>query len=322
MKINMKPVCNMKKLLILVLHFFVLNCSAQNTKTMKEILSPYHSVTNFIQLKEGDIAYTKEGTGNKTLVFVHGLSSNADAWYRNIEELKKNYTCIAIDLPGYGKSYKNAEAFTPTYFAEVIKEFSEKLKLKKFTLIGHSMGGQASIRFATKYPEKLEKLILVAPAGIEEFSEFEGNAMKSVMKQKTIMATSEDQIQRNYQLNFFKMPKEAEHMIEERKKITQTSDFDLHALAIEKSIAGMLDDVVITDLPKVKTPALLLFAKNDMLIPNKYLHPLMTLENVAEKAQKSLNGSKLIIMDEVGHFIQFEKPAEVNREIEAFMRGK
>lgn len=312
----------MKIFFIFFISLFFLQSTAQNTKTMKETLLPYHFPTKYLQLKEGEIAYVKEGKGKKVLIFVHGLSSNSDAWYRNIEELKKDFTCIAIDLPGYGRSFKNADEFTATYFADILNEFAEKLKLKKFTLVGHSMGGQASIKFASKYPEKLDKLILIAPAGIEEFTEFEGNAMNMVMNPKTIMATSDEQIDRNYQMNFFKMLKEAEQMIQDRKNIKKSADFEQHAIAIQKSVKGMLDDKVIDDLTKIKTPTLFLFSKNDMLIPNKYLHPLLTIDELSKTAKESINGSKLVMIDDAGHFLQFEKPTEVNAAIKEFMSCK
>lgn len=312
----------MKNILLLVLSLFFMQCAAQIAKPMKETLLPYHFPTKYLQLNEGEIAYAKEGKGKKVLVFVHGLSSNSDAWYRNIEELKKDYTCIAIDLPGYGRSFKNADEYTATYFAEILKEFANKMKLNKFTLVGHSMGGQAAIKFASKYPEKLDKLILIAPAGIEEFNEFEGNAMKMVMIPKIIMATSEEQIDRNYLLNFYKIPKEADQMIQDRKNIVKASDFEQHAIAIEKSVKGMLDDKVVDDLVNIKTPTLILFAKNDMLIPNKYLHPLLTIEALSKAAKGSIRNSEMVMIDEAGHFLQFEKPAEVNKEIKEFMSAK
>ena len=312
----------MKNIVLLALSLFFLQCTAQTPTTMKETLLPYHFPTKYLQLNEGEIAYQKEGKGKQVLVFVHGLSSNSDAWYRNIESLKKDFTCIAIDLPGFGKSYKNADEFTATYFAEILKEFADQLKLQKFTLVGHSMGGQAAIKFASQYPDKLEKLILIAPDGIEEFTDFEGNAMKMVMNPTTIMATSEEQIERNYALNFYKMPKEADQMIQDRKNIVKASDFEAHAIAIQKSVSGMLDDKVTHDLVKIETPTLILFAKNDMLIPNKYLHPLLTIDSLSKTAQESIKNSKLTMIDEAGHFLQFEKPAEVNKEIKEFMQAK
>jgi pimeloyl-ACP methyl ester carboxylesterase len=85
------------------------------------------------------------------------LSSNADAWSRNIESLKEKYTCVALDLPGFGKSSKVAPAYTPTYYADIVVKI-EKLKLKNVIVAGHSMGGQAAIKLAINHPDKLKNL--------------------------------------------------------------------------------------------------------------------------------------------------------------------
>ncbi len=310
----------MNKLFLLIVLPILSLCKAQNnTSKMESILSPYSFTTHYSSLKEGQIAYTKEGTGKPVLLFIHGLSSNADAWSRNIEELKKYFTCIAIDLPGHGKSYKKAEEFTPTYFAKTIKEFADQQKIKQFVLIGHSMGGQASIKFAQLYPKYVEKLILIAPAGIEEFSEAESSTLKTFTTRDFVIKTSDEQIDKNYSLNFYKMPNEAKKMVDERKKIKTAHDFNDHALAIEKSVSGMLDDKVIGDIQNLKLPVLFLFAQNDMLIPNKFLHPLMTINDVAGKAQELMPKAKIIIIPESGHFLQFEKPEMVNKEIRTFI---
>ena len=115
---------------------------------------------------------------------MHGL--------KTLHVLKKDYTCIALDLPGYGKSSKPDAAYTPSYFSEILHQFIEKLELKHIVLIGHSMGGQASIKFATTYPDAIEKLILVAPAGLEQFSETNAAFMKSFITPELVKNTSDD----------------------------------------------------------------------------------------------------------------------------------
>ena len=313
----------MRKLLWIVMVAGATSYSAQNTtKMMKENIAPYRFASQTIKLKDGELSYMKEGSGKPTLIFLHGLSSNGDAWAKNIEDLKKNYTCIALDLPGYGRSYKEAQEFTPSYFAEVVKEFAEKKKLKNFVLVGHSMGGQASIKFAEKYPEYVSKLILVAPAGIEEFNEMESLTLKNFTTQAYVKNTTDEQIEKNYAINFFKMPEDGEKMIMDRKSIKNSVDFDAHALAIEKSVKGMLDDKVIADIKNITQPVLLLFAENDMLIPNRFLHPTLTIQEVAKKAKSEFKNSQLIMIPESGHFLQYEKPKEVNQAILEFLKSK
>lgn len=290
-----------------------------NVSKMESILSPYEFTTHYAELKEGKVAYIKEGTSQPALLFVHGLSSNADAWFRNIENLRNDYTCIAIDLPGYGKSYKKADEFSPTYFAKILKEFVDTLKIRQFVLVGHSMGGQASIKFAKLYPGYVSELILVAPAGIEEFSDSESYALKTFTAKELIKKNSDEQIDRNYSLNFYHMPPEGKKMIDERKRIKTADDFNDHAFAIEKSVSGMLDDKVIEDMKSLMVPVLFLFAQNDMLIPNKFLHPSLNIHDIAAKAKSLLPGSRVTVIPECGHFLQFEKPAIINQEIRSFI---
>jgi pimeloyl-ACP methyl ester carboxylesterase len=85
------------------------------------------------------------------------LSSNADAWSRNIESLKEIHLC-SFRFTGFGKSSKVAPAYTPTYYADIVVKVIEKLKLKNVIVAGHSMGGQAAIKLAINHPDKLKNL--------------------------------------------------------------------------------------------------------------------------------------------------------------------
>lgn len=291
----------------------------QNTQLMKEVLSPYEFSSESIALEDGEISYYKAGKGEKVLLFIHGLSSNADAWQRNIQELQKEYTCIALDLPGHGKSFLQGGQQTPSYFAKIILELMEKLGHKKFTLVGHSMGGQAALKFALLYPEKLEQLVLVAPAGIEEFTFTEAQMMLAFTTPKALESTSDEQIEKNYHLNFYQFPKEAEKMVEDRKKIRQASDFSQHMQAVVQSVKGMLIDPVHEQLAEVKVPTLIVFGQNDALIPNRFLHPQLTLEDLAEKARTEIPTSKVVVLPESGHFLMFERPREFNEVLRGFI---
>lgn len=314
----------MKHVSILLI-FILINAygfSQNSQKPMKELLSDYDFKTQTITLDDLEISYIKEGTGEKTLLFVHGLSSNADAWSKNIAVLKKDYTCVALDLPGYGKSSKPDASYTASYFAEVVQQFIEKLELKNIVLVGHSMGGQASIKLATMYPERIEKLILVAPAGLEQFSEASSNVMKSFFTTASVKNTTDAQIEKNYALNFYVQPKDVSKMITDRKKIKEASNFDAHCEAIVKSVSGMLNDPVYNDLENISQPTLVIFGNQDMLIPNRYFNPTLTTEAVGNIAVEKIKQARLEFIKDAGHFVQFEKPKEVNALIHQFVDGK
>jgi len=306
---------------ILISLIISFNMYAQNKEPMKNILSKYSFENKIVKVKDLEISYIKEGDGEKTLLFVHGLSSNLEAWSKNIKQLKKTYTCVAIDLPGFGKSTIKDVKSTPTFFAEVIMDLIIKLNLKNITLIGHSMGGQASAKFAIKYPNKIQKLILIAPAGLEEFTDKEAGFMKMVFTPEIVQNTSDAQIERNYELNFYKSPQEIKTMVEDRKKIKNASNFKEHCQAIAQSVYGMLDEPIIEDLKLINTPTLLVFGENDALIPNKIFHPTLKLEDVIKVATTSIKNLKLETISESGHFVQFEKSQEVNRCIKSFVKN-
>ena len=296
--------------------------SQHQQKTMKDILSEYKFKTYSLALDSLTISYVKEGKGEKTLLFVHGLSSNSDAWSKNIQSLSEKYTCIALDLPGYGKSSKPKTDYTPSFFADVTHDFIDKLGLTNVVLIGHSMGGQASIKLATQHPEIVEKLILVAPAGLEQFSETEGAMIKSIYTTDMVKHTTDEQIRKNYALNFYKQPEDVSKMIEDRIKIKLSSDFEEHCEAIVKSVSGMIDDPAFENLKNISQQTLVIFGKNDMLIPNRYFHPTLTVEKVGNIALEEIKNVDLKYVDESGHFVQFEKPKDVNLLIKDFIEGE
>lgn len=314
----------MKHLSILFLALLITTTiSSQNSKKlMKDILSDYNFKTQSTTIDSLEISYIKEGNGEKTLLFVHGLSSNSDAWSKNIATLKNTYTCIAIDLPGYGKSSKPTADYTPTYFAEILNKFIKKLELKNSILIGHSMGGQASIKLATTYPKTIDKLILVAPAGLEQFTKTNATIMKGYFTTELVKNTTDAQIEKNYALNFYTQPKDVSKMVNDRKKIKEAQDFNAHCNAIVNSISGMLNDTVIDQLNTISQPTLVIFGDKDMLIPNRYFNPNLTVEAVGKVALDHINSAKVKYIKDAGHFVQFEKFEETNTLIQQFVDEK
>ncbi|MTI38401.1 alpha/beta hydrolase [Fulvivirga lutimaris] len=287
-----------------------------------DLLKPYTFETHYAALNDSiKIAYVEEGTGDKTLLFIHGLATYLPSWQKNIEVLKKDYRCIAIDLPGYGRSSKDYISGSMGYYADIIHEFIEHKKLKNVILVGHSMGAQVSMTTALKY-NNIEALILAAPAGIETFSETESQWMKSIFKPESIAAATPNQIEFNYGLNFFKMPDDLRFMITDRINMTKGTDFSAYCKAVSLGVFGMLDEPVYNRLSELNIPTLVVYGKNDALIPNKILHKTATTQQVADDAHAQIKNSELVMIDECGHFVPFEKADIFNQKIFEFLSSK
>lgn len=266
-----------------------------------------------------EIAYIDEEEGEEVLLFIHGLGSYLKAWQKNIDSLKMDYRCIALDLPGYGKSSKGNYPFDMTFFAETIRAFIEALNLKKVTLVGHSMGGQIAMHTVLKHNPHIEKLILIAPAGFELFTNKEKQWFQNVYTAAVIKATSEEQIRKNFKINFYNMPEDAQFMIEDRLFMRQTVEYDPYCAMIPKCVLGMLEEPIFDRLSEITLPTLVLFGENDLLIPNKLLHPNLNTLEVAKSASAHLSKGTLKMIPSAGHFVQWEQAELVNEAILKFL---
>ena len=278
---------------------------------------PYE--VEYVKLDDGrKIAYVDEGSGPETIIFIHGLGSYLPAWKKNIEGLRDDFRVIALDLPGYGKSSKEIHSGSMEFYADVVNEFAVKLGLENIVLGGHSMGGQISMVAALKYPNLISKLILIAPAGFEEFNEGEKEWFREVMTVDAVALTSNQQIRTNVYSNFYNMPEDAEFMITDRIALKGAKDFKNYSYAVTQSVKGMVDQTVIDFLPKIEQPVLIIFGENDQLIPNPYLNPGFT-KDIAEAGASKLPNSRLVMLENTGHFAQFESPQKVNKAINEFL---
>lgn len=278
----------------------------------------YGFATKKVQVRNLQVAMIDEGQSDQVLVLIHGLGSYAKGWTRNIPELAKHYRVIAVDLPGYGKSDKGFYPYTLPFYAQVLTEMLDALKIDKATFVGHSMGGQIAMVTSLLYPERVDKLVLVSPAGFEKFTDGEGAWMKKAMSPEFVHDTAIRNIDTNLKANFYKLPPEAEFMITERIQMRGAKDFDAYCYAVSKNVAAMIDYPMWDKLTRVKHETLIFFGDKDNLIPNSALHGGST-EAIAQIGASQIPHNKLIMVPDCGHFVQFERPDVVNPAIVEFV---
>src|SRR5262245_63767640 len=120
---------------------------------------------NFYKIDGQDIHVEEVGPEHGPIaILIHGWSSSWFTWKPILPSLNKRYRCIAIDLPGFGKSPAPAKKPTIAGYADlvakIIEQFDEQSNDRGVLVMGHSMGGQIAATLALRHPVAVEKLVL------------------------------------------------------------------------------------------------------------------------------------------------------------------
>ena len=139
-----------------------------------------------LEFQRKNLFFESFGSGDP-LVLLHGFLESSIIWKDFIPELSKNRQVVVIDLPGQGKSDVVAEVQTMELQAEAVNEVVKKLNIQKASFIGHSMGGYIGLAFLEKYPEKVERIMLLnstTEADSEERKEVRDRSAELVKRNK------------------------------------------------------------------------------------------------------------------------------------------
>ncbi|MXG90969.1 alpha/beta fold hydrolase [Nocardioides flavescens] len=126
--------------------------------------APQHEV-RFVTVHGHRRAYVKVGSG-PALLLLHGLGCDHTTWEPVIDALARRYTVIAPDLLGHGLSAKPRADYSVGGYANGMRDLITLLGIDKVTVVGHSFGGGVAMQFAYQFPERTERLILVASGGL------------------------------------------------------------------------------------------------------------------------------------------------------------
>ncbi len=103
------------------------------------------------------------------LVFVHGLSGCWPNWLEQMAVFASSNRVVAMDLPGFGHSPGEAGEVSMHGYAELLDRLLDQLGFEQATLVGNSMGGLVSAELAASFPSRVERLVLVSPAGVSTY---------------------------------------------------------------------------------------------------------------------------------------------------------
>lgn len=249
------------------------------------------------------IRYLEAGDAAKpTVILLHGLGAQAESWQLTIPALAANYHVIAPDQVGFGKSDKPLLKYRVATYVDFLDRFMAELKIEKAHLVGNSMGGWIAGLTAIKYPNRVEKIVLADAAGI-----IPANVNTDEIYQ--LNNSTRDEIRANLK-RIFAAPalQNNEGLVDQffTQRVVANDGYTINSLI--ESIKRK-EDFLNDRLGEVKKPALIIWGKQDGLLP------------VADATvfNKGIAGSQLVIFDGCGHVPQFEKAIDFNKTVLEFL---
>lgn len=233
--------------------------------------------------------YIEKGNGEPILL-LHGLMGAVSNFETTLKFLPKHgYRVILPMLPLYDMPILNTNISELTKF---INNFVDDLSIKRFSILGNSLGGHIGLLLAVNYPDKIDKLILSGSSGLYENTlggKFPKRGSYEYIKQKT------EEV-------FFNPKKATKKLVDEIFEIVNSREKVIRVLMMAKSA---IRHNMKEDLPKIKQKTCIIWGKNDQVTPPE----------VGQEFHKQIPKSDLFWIDQCGHAPMIEKPNEFNRTL-------
>jgi pimeloyl-ACP methyl ester carboxylesterase len=122
-------------------------------------------VEQVVTLHGHTFSYTDSGQG-PVLLFIHGLLGSQRQWAHLVDRLDDDHRVVVPDLFGHGQSAKPMGDYSLGAHAATLRDLLDRLGIEQVTLVGHSLGGGIAMVFAYLFPERVDRLVLVASGGL------------------------------------------------------------------------------------------------------------------------------------------------------------
>ncbi len=267
---------------------------------------------SYIQTADNTNIYYQIDGDKSPLVFINGQRTTTQSWKKQVNAFSSNYKCISFDHRGVGQSDKPNMPYTIARHRDDLTAIISSTCNTKCTLIAHSIGGIKAIDYAVHYPEKVDKLILINSAAYINFNLelFMRCTVKALKYNDERLLDALDGI--GFAITF------GENTLKQLEpKFNKLSGSSFASVTLESAI-NLYEGLFKSNcdyrdkLPQISLPTLIIAGDEDLQFPAKH----------SIYMNKSINNSKLEILEDCGHFAITEYPEKVNTLIQQFLTDK
>ena len=281
-----------------------------------------HIKEGFVDVKGGELYYKMMGRGEPVVV-LHGGPGLDHNHMLPLAELADNYRVVFYDQRTTGNStgIPDGDSITVNSFVQDLEEIRKQLKLGKMHLLGHSWGAGLAMFYSIKYPDNLKTLILLGCGGAssEYFGELFENIQKNTAEEDRLAMKEIEQSEafKNKELEAFTKyyqiavkPLFYDQSLPERERFTYGDNTAKHQQAVGELLMKDLGEFDIYDqLSSISCPTLIIQGDSD---PSPC--------EGTYKVHKHIKGSRVIFLQDTGHFVLHESRDETFSVIRNFLK--
>jgi 2-hydroxy-6-oxonona-2,4-dienedioate hydrolase len=247
--------------------------------------------------------YLEAGSG-EPLILLHGTGGHLEAYCRNIAALSRHFRVIAYDMIGHGYTDKPDKPYTVDTYSAHLLDLMDALGIEQAHLSGESLGGWVAGWTAARSPERVSKLVLNTPGNVAD-------------KPETMRAIKEVTLRAVREVDFETVRKRVEWLFYDKSQVTDELVWLRYAIYSQPGFSQTMENILVLQDPDVRSryswrpewvrkigaETLLLWTSHD---------PTGGLDE-AELLREWLPNSRLEVIQDAGHWPQWEKPEEFHR---------
>jgi pyruvate dehydrogenase E2 component (dihydrolipoamide acetyltransferase) len=245
------------------------------------------------------VRYSRQGSGDKTVVLLHGFGGDLDNWLFNVGPLAAKADVVALDLPAHGESAVALRGTSVEALATFVVAFLDQLGIDRAHLAGHSLGAAIAARIALDHPDRVAGLVLIAPAGfgpdinMEYINGFVQAAGKKDLKAVLAQLFADESL----------VTRQLVDGVLRYKRLDGVTDL-LTGLAAGLFPDGRQAAEPCRQLDARSLPITIVWGADDRVIP-------------ATHADAAPEGATVAVLEKAGHMVQMERATEVNELLSA-----
>ncbi|MFK7904085.1 MAG: alpha/beta fold hydrolase [Chitinophagales bacterium] len=279
---------------------------------MKEKYAPAPS--QFIEIDGMPVHYRIEGVvDSPAMVLIHGTASSLHTWEGWIPHFEKNYRLIRFDLPAFGLTgpHPNHD-YSITYYVDFVNQLLQKFDVDSCVMAGNSLGGLIAWRYASKYPAKVQQLVLIDAAAYPRdkptplaFKLARNPITSSIMQYITPRSLVAESLKDVYGNDSLITEELVDRYFDMQLREGNRSAFTARANQTQKHSL----EETIEAIKGIQQPTLILWGEADNWIPVEH----------ANRFFDDLPNPKLVTYQEIGHIPMEEIPNETARDVLNFL---